>query len=328
VMSFVGAGRGDYITETNYRYVGAGQGNLTVNTPFMILWGRILCFLLTLLLLALLIYFLTRPGMSTTSTTTTRAAPLPIGECTFWGDPHLVSFDGGRPSFYGDGEYWIVRADAVRIQGRYMGTKYTEGLAATNKIVVGGAFLKGHTIMVGTLESDVLTVDGQPVLAGFPSSYTLPGGAGSLTYNDQGELVDPATKVWEKRVVTMSLPMGVHITVFRWANYLDLRIRMPALPGIDGSCGNFNNDPSDDTTEAIMARIGATVPHGENMFHSRADIDWTTTEEKLLALCPRDKYSTGQSRCQGGTMQVKSCMINFCFGSNEHALRMAKSLGI
>jgi len=241
----------------------------------------------------------------------------------------LVSFDGGRPSFYGDGEYWIIRSDAMKMQGRYMGTNYTKGLAATNKIAVAGPFLKGHVIMVGTLESGVLTLDGRPMCEDFPSSHQLPNGLGSITYNGEGKLVDPATAEWTKHVVTLSLPMGVHITVFRWANYLDLRIRMPALPGIDGSCGNFNGDSSDDTTEAIMGRIGSRVPHGQNIFHTRADIQWTTTEEKLLALCPRDKYRAAQPKCgEGNTMQVKSCMINWCFGSNEHALRMAKSLGI
>ena len=31
-----------------------------------------------------------------------------------------------------------MKSDDLTIQGRYMGTKYTAGLAATNKIVVGG----------------------------------------------------------------------------------------------------------------------------------------------------------------------------------------------
>merc|ERR1712107_204769 len=97
-------------------------------------------------------------------------------------------------------------------------------------IAVGGAFLKGHVIVVGTLESDVLTVDGRPVLGTLNSHYKLADDA-ILTYDAEGELVDSAAGIWSKHVVHMRLPLDVHITVFRWKNYLDLRIRMPRQPG-------------------------------------------------------------------------------------------------
>merc|ERR1712039_937382 len=72
--------------------------------------------------------------------------------CTLWGDPHVITFDqvgtdkNQATSFYGDGDFYIVKSSTVIIQGRFMGTKYTEGLAATNQIVVGGPFLHGHKI--------------------------------------------------------------------------------------------------------------------------------------------------------------------------------------
>merc|ERR1712203_367451 len=101
-----------------------------------------------------------------------------------------------------------------------MGTKYTMGLAATNAIAVGGAFLKGHTMIVGTMDSGDFTVDGQPVLPTF-GHYNI-GGYATLTYNAEGNLVDAAAGVWEKHVVHMHLPLGVEIIVFRWKNYIDL----------------------------------------------------------------------------------------------------------
>eukprot|EP00428_Durinskia_dybowskii_P066426 CAMPEP_0170377996 /NCGR_PEP_ID=MMETSP0117_2-20130122/12577_1 /TAXON_ID=400756 /ORGANISM="Durinskia baltica, Strain CSIRO CS-38" /LENGTH=330 /DNA_ID=CAMNT_0010633345 /DNA_START=84 /DNA_END=1076 /DNA_ORIENTATION=- len=330
-MTFVGQGEGDYITETTFKYVGTGRGNLRVITPTIILYGRICCLITTLIVFLALLAFLMRPGQTTTTSTTQMPLqPKPIGECTFWGDPHLKSFDGGRPSFYGDGEYWIVKSTKVKIQGRYMGTEYTKGLAATNKIIVGGPFLQGHTITVGTLDSGVLTVDGSSsVLAAFPSSYQLPGGLGSITYNSQGNLVDPATHIWEKKVVTMSLPMGVRVEVFRWKNYLDLRIVMPQIPGMDGSCGNFDGNPADDTTEAIFNRIGARVPHGENMFAHRGEIHWTDTEDKLLNLCQPNVRARAQAKCAGSVgAEARSCMLDYCFGANEHALKMTESLGL
>merc|ERR1719436_521789 len=40
VMSFVGQGCGDYVTETSYKYVGWGQGNLTLVSPIRYVWGQ------------------------------------------------------------------------------------------------------------------------------------------------------------------------------------------------------------------------------------------------------------------------------------------------
>lgn len=175
------------------------------------------------------------------------------------GDPHINTFDGGRPSFYGEGEYYIVKSDSVIIQGRYLGTKYTAGLAATDSIAVGGDFLKGHVIAVGSLRDGPIVVDGMPVLTRFPSEHVLEG-VGVLKYSGEGELVDQATKDWEKKVVTMELPGDVRVEVFRWANYLDLRITMPAQPNQDGSCGNMNADAGDDTTEVIGCGFRRSFP--------------------------------------------------------------------
>jgi len=57
-------------------------------------------------------------------------------KCKLWGDPHVIQFDqvgsdkNQAPSFYGDGDFWLVKSSTVSIQARFEGTKYTEGLAA------------------------------------------------------------------------------------------------------------------------------------------------------------------------------------------------------
>merc|ERR1719356_2079307 len=149
------------------------------------IWGRVACVSISLAVLILLILFWPHPIVTTTTTTPphwTTQPPPHHGECTFWGDPHLKTFDGGRPSFYGEGEAWIVKSEQISIQGRYLGTTYTKGLAATNAIAVGGSFLQGSVIVVGTLESGVMTVDGQPVLGSLNSHYSI-GGFATLSYN-------------------------------------------------------------------------------------------------------------------------------------------------
>merc|ERR1711920_671213 len=126
-----------------------------------------------------------------------------------------------------------------------------------NQIVVGGPFLHGHKIEVGTRDSGVLTVDGQPVMSTFPSSYH---GAGfTLTYNAQGEVPDVIPEGNEKRIVHMDLPLDVKVRVYQWGNYVDVEIEMSPQPQQDGVCGNFNGNHADDTTQSVIQRVGARV---------------------------------------------------------------------
>merc|ERR1712087_792523 len=50
-------------------------------------------------------------------------------------------------------------------------------------------------------------------------------------------------------------------------NYINAKITMPAQPGQDGHCGNFNNNVADDDRLQIRARVGTTgVAAGELLF--------------------------------------------------------------
>jgi len=369
---YVGMGRGSYNTGNTYSYVGQGCGayeQAVVSTP--VGWKiRPVCIGIAVLALVAVVVFVILPRPATTTpqpdfcqdaeggggslsftqrqyccrkyqmfcptqrpTQAPQTLPAPkTGECTFWGDPHVLTFDGGRPSFYGEGEWWVVKSSTVWIQSRFKGTKYTNGLAATRKVAVGGPFLRGHTIVVGALEEGPVTVDGQPVLTSFPSSYSMPGGLGRITYDSNGRIVDQATHIWEKRVVRMDLPLGVTLEVFRWTNYLDFRLTMTAQPNQDGCCGNFDGDAGNDSTRQVMNRMGARVEPGKNMFNHRTIVGWTDVEEKLLAMCPPAKLPNANAFCASlgapTSVPVKSCKLDLCFGSNEHALRMTKSLGL
>lgn len=336
-LATVGRGRGDWVAETTYRYVGGGFGDLAVVTRRRNTWGLVVS-LLVLVILAALAVFLLWPGSP--KTTTARmdfATPPPsprVGRCVFWGDPHILTFDGARPSFYGDGEFWIVKNDNVQIQGRYMGTPYTYGLAATQKVAVGGPFLKGHTIAVEPMEHAYgghILVDGMPVLLTY-GTYNVAGVA-TVTYNDQGELPDKAASVWQRHVVHMDLPLGIRLSVFRWGNYLDLELEMPQLPGgQDGSCGNFNGEVSDDTTQAIFERVGARIADSELLFKRQEEIVFTSEEtHMLLTECQPKDLIAHELKCRKElpgtptTAGVNSCVFDQCFGMNEHALRSAKT---
>jgi len=260
----------------------------------------------------------------------------PAKVCTLWGDPHIISFDqvgndkNQALSFYGDGDFWLVKSSTVQIQGRFLGTKYTEGLAATNQIVVGGPFLNGHKIEVGTLDSGVLTVDNVPVMSGFPSFYA---GAGfTLSYDAQGEVADVVPEGNEKRIVHMALPLGVQVRVYQWKNYLDVQVEMSAQPGQDGVCGNFNGNQADDTTQAVIQRIGARVRASEDLLTGKALIEFTPQMAKMLAAeCAATTQASAQATCSAslgvpaGDILVKSCMFDECFGMNVRARSRAKT---
>merc|ERR1719373_178192 len=254
--------------------------------------------------------------------------------CTLWGDPHIMSFDqmdtdkSKAYSFYGDGDFWLVKSSTVSIQARFEGTKYTEGLAATNQIVVAGAFLNGHKIEVGTLDSGILTVDGQKVIAGFPGTYS---GAGfTVTYDSEGQLPDVVPEGNEKRVVHMDLPLGVKVTVFQWSNYMDVQIEMSKQPGHDGVCGNMNGNQGDDTTQSIMARVGARARPSENLLSGKALIEWTPQMDKMMqAECAAPTRAAGHAKCTqylgaAGNV-VNSCTFDYCFGMNVRARKHAKT---
>jgi len=342
-MTHVGWGRGEFTTDTHYRFVGRGAGQWAMVAPRTILVGRICCMIsFPLLLLSLFFLFFLRPGDTTTSTTTYTTAAPPVtepppppsreGECTFWGDPHVHTFDGGYPNFYGYGEWWIVKSTTVFIQGRFRGTQWTHGFAATRKVVVGGPFLHGHKIVVGALEEGPPTFDGHPILTGFPSIFDLPQGMGRITYDGNGKLVDGATHIWEKKVVRMDLPLGVTMEVFRWDNYLDFRLIMSKQPNQDGCCGNFDGDPVNDGTAHVIQRMGGRVPPGQNMFNRRMHPGWTEHEEAMLGLCPQQRVAAADATClrdgPRDTVPFKACKLDMCFGPNAHILQMSKTMGV
>lgn len=343
VMTYVGTGGGDYITETTYKYVGEGVGEFRVVANGKFAWGRALCCSMLVCLLVLVPIILLWPGSPTTTpilqharlpppTEIVKTTKLATRDCTFWGDPHLETFDGARPSFYGDGEFWVIKSVDFKVQGRYMGTKYTHGLAATHKIVISGEFIDNIKIEVGSLEYGDIEVNNEPVLTNFPSTYTLPNGKGNIRYDSVGELVDKAQSKHPHRIVHITLPKGVKLVIFRWKNYVDLKITSSYFQDMDGSCGNFNGDPMDDTTRAVFDRIGVRVEPGELLFGHREKMEFTPEMQGMLSEhCESDKLVSGELACrkqlpskQENTMTINSCVFDYCFGMNEHALRTAK----
>jgi hypothetical protein len=257
--------------------------------------------------------------------TTTTTLPLgPPGDCLMWGDPHVEGFDRAIANFYDEGEYWVVKSEAVQIQARYMATPFTNGLSATHQIAVGGAFLSGHKIVVGPMENGQITMDDKPILQTFPSTLNVMDAGIQLSYDGQGKLVDNAQGHLEKHIVHIHVAVGVHIQVMRWSNHLNVRITMSAaVGGQDGACGNFNGNAADDSTAAIMSRIGQRIPAAELLFHAAAVVG-PGGQHKTIADCVQAKREHAMKLCKGdqpgvGGKLLESCIFDVCFGGDQYA---------
>jgi hypothetical protein len=174
-----------------------------------------------------------------------------------------------------------------------------------------------------------IRVNGQPVLSSV-GTYSV--GGATITYDNQGELVDQAASKYPKNVVHLSLPEGIQMEVFRWGNWIDMRIQMaPLAGGQDGSCGNFNGLAADDTTVAILDRVGSRVGPGDCLFTRHLPIDFSRPMQAMLATCPSDQRNAARDKCildvgLSDQSLVNACTFDRCFGANEHALQFAKTL--
>mmetsp|Transcript_54551 Transcript_54551/g.100982 ORF Transcript_54551/g.100982 Transcript_54551/m.100982 type:complete len:962 (+) Transcript_54551:64-2949(+) len=195
------------------------------------------------------------------------------GQCVLWGDPHIVPFDrdvrpqngrGSNVNLYNYGDYWIVRSYDVFIQGRYWSSKY-RGNSMTRGLAVGGPFLQGNVLMIEPLDGTV-EWNGEEVVSTFPSSFQVPTLL-NMKHHNSAEVVRTGGTHPSIHGLDIQLPLGVQITVNRYAGHLDVLITMHQLPGgIDGHCGNCNHDASDDTTQQITERFGGPVDPKEDLF--------------------------------------------------------------
>jgi len=338
-MSYVGLG-GDYCQETTYRYVGAGAGSFS---PTVLRRGCNWCLCLIPLLLALLLIPLVLLLLSSSDTTTTTQAPAapapmapapkpvgPRGECTIWGDPHLMTFDQKHNDFYSQGEYWIVKSSTIYIQGRYLPTRSTHGLSVTKEIAISGPILNGpggekHILRINARTA---TWDGAAILTGFPSNWEAPGGKPAVRaqYNDQGELLQRGREGKALHIVHVQLPNNIEVQVNRWTldsegDYINLKIVMPKQPGQDGHCGNFNGDSADDDRMKIRERLGKTgVDPAELLFHTKTPV--VVANRPDMNDCPPDTLNQAEELCKKQEKQFipsAECLIDVCFGGKHFA---------
>jgi hypothetical protein len=257
-------------------------------------------------------------------------APTPgvPGICRVFGDPHVITFDGARASFYSAGEYWLVKSNTVWIQARYAPTPVTNGLSVVKEVAIGGPFLDSSTGQNNVLRISALraSFNGQPIITGFPDQFDSQDPAIQVTTDSSGEVLQEGRQGKEMHVVHVTLPLGVKMQINRWnepgeGEYINVKIEMSVQPDQDGHCGNFNGDPNDDTRPLIRSRIGTTGVDPEFLlFNVKTPV--VAPNRPDLNDCPTEKANHARELCAARSqthMADKECMIDVCFGGDKFA---------
>ncbi|MFL6117705.1 MAG: nidogen-like domain-containing protein [Catenulispora sp.] len=157
------------------------------------------------------------------------------------GDPHLVTFDGGRYDFQAVGDYVIAKGDSddFEVQARYV------RVPGLNQSV---AFNRGVAAKVGT--SVIAFNDNQEALFGSPVTATLDGRPLPLTDTDTA-LPGGATVKLEGGDPVVRWPDGTRLAAGSTVAGLMSVTLAPARWGhVHGLYGNADRDPSNDLTAA------------------------------------------------------------------------------
>lgn len=217
------------------------------------------------------------------------SAPSPCdnssGTCTVLEDPHVTAFDGGQISLRQTrmrthhlldvdegvdghaGDRWLVKSNHVSIQARYM---QDDGLSDRNlfvrAIAVGGSFVKGNTLIIGSLR-DPMMWNAEQILMNQSSFFEVDFAEGlsvKARRSKHSSLVEDASR--ENPGVEIELPMGVSFIVNRLQAHVNVAITMPRQEGQEGVCGNFNCIASDDSIELQAMRFDTSVPLEQSLF--------------------------------------------------------------
>lgn len=221
------------------------------------------------------------------ATTSSKAGMLPASDanaivkatCTVWGDPHITIFDNQVNALGFDqlsllqsdippeidtfkaGDCWLVRSEAVKIQGRY-NTVDTSHYRKPflRALAIGGPFLMGNTLVIGTHS---VFWNQQEILPEPGTSFQVKNLL-SAKYMETPPVKDPRRR---SPGISVKLPLDVSLLVNRHKSGIGIAITMPQLPGgQDGQCGNYNGERADDTAALIADRLGPKIQEEELLF--------------------------------------------------------------
>merc|ERR1712190_314715 len=170
--------------------------------------------------------------------------------------------------------------------------------------------------------------DGQPILAGFPSTFNNADPLVNLRYDDQGMLLQSGREGKALHVVHATLPGVVSLQINRWneageGDYINVKITMPRQPDQDGHCGNFNGNPEDDDRIQVRARVGKHgVPAEELMLQGGKTPIVPTQDRPDVNDCDAAVLRQARAACknwEGAFFPSMGCLVDYCFSGKRFA---------
>jgi len=241
-----------------------------------------------------------------------------IKSCKIWGDPHIITFDETHFVWYRGGDFWILKTDSLKIQGRFQATEWTQqndqtDFSSMTGIAISGLSMGNHRIEIFPLEdTSVMTCDKIPILKDFGHASC---GKMTMRYDTSGHLIDSAMSALEHRILHMSLPQHeLFMQVNLWPNFMNAEIKMRPVVGQDGVCGNANSNRADDSGLLVHHRFGTGVPATESLFSHPIPlhVPAATVPEKK---CSRDKRLRAEAICRKeihSSWGLEECVADIC----------------
>jgi len=173
---------------------------------------------------------------------------------------------------------WLVKSGHVWIQGRFnLGSNNTHSFLKA--VAIGGPFLQGNTLTIGSGEGEILWNDGEildHMNTHFETTFYTPS---RVREHVKAALRDAEVNIMHPNVthrgLNVSLPHGITLVVDRYQQWLGLSIQQshPFKDGQDGICGNYNDVKEDDALTALHSRMRLEVPDKDTIFHIKFD-EW------------------------------------------------------
>ncbi|MCO6005420.1 VWD domain-containing protein [Actinoallomurus purpureus] len=213
--------------------------------------------------------------------TTRDDGPLPPATGGSYGDPHIITFDGGSVDFQGAGDYVLAESttDDFMVQGRYTRLPRRSTSMSVNRGVaarVGRSVIAfGDDTTSGPLDPQVATLDGRRLPLKEGTTTNLPGGA-VLTFG-------------KVRGAVVRWPDGTELMAGRWiADNAFLTLAKSRWGKVRGLLGNADSNATNDLT----ARDGTPVkdPLDFQQLYGKFGASWRATGNASFfrSTIPRD----------------------------------------